>query len=583
MSEEHRSETILAADFGTANTRVTLFDVVEGVYRFVAAAEAPTTAAPPYSDASEGLRHALDELHAITGRTMLDEAARLIVPSTSDGTGADAFVATASAGPVLRAVLVGLLPEISLQSARRVAESHYISVVDSLSLVDRRREGQQIDAIRSAQPDVIVIAGGTDGGARDALLRLVDVVGLGCFVLPPDLRTSVLYLGNADLRTKIGETLGSIATMHTAHNPIAAPGAEALEPARAELGRIVEELRLYQIGGFRDLATYAGGRIVPSAQAEGQAVRFISQTLHSPRGVLSVNVGSAATVVAAAFGGALSLSVSPELGVGVHAANLLNDSRIDQFTRWLPVDAADDAVLDFLHNKSAHPHTVPDEADDAYFEHALARQVMQVALRRARTLWPRKVPGSRADLLPWCDLIIGGGAVLARAPSYGAAALMLLDALQPTGATTLAVDQHHMLAALGALAHVNPIAAVQVIESSPFLELGSVFSTVGAARPGDVVCRVKLTTADGQEAGLELKAGEIEVLSLPMGQTAKINLKPRAGIDVGFGAGRGRTLEISGGVVGVILDARGRPLPLAGAAEARREKLQRWLWKLSPG
>src|SRR5271169_4241197 len=96
------TDTVLAVDFGTANTRVLLFDVVEAVYRFVGYGEAPSTVNAPYHDASEGLHHALETLQRITGRQVLDDQARIIMPATTDGRGVDGFVATSSAGPAVR-------------------------------------------------------------------------------------------------------------------------------------------------------------------------------------------------------------------------------------------------------------------------------------------------------------------------------------------------------------------------------------------------------------------------------------------------------------------------------------------------
>src|SRR5205085_540144 len=92
------ADTILAVDFGTATTRVLLFDVVANVYRFVGYGEAPTTVDAPYHEASEGLRHALAELEAVTGRVVVDDNARLMMPAAPDGRGVDSFVVTASAG-----------------------------------------------------------------------------------------------------------------------------------------------------------------------------------------------------------------------------------------------------------------------------------------------------------------------------------------------------------------------------------------------------------------------------------------------------------------------------------------------------
>src|SRR5438067_10844663 len=103
------ADTLLAVDFGAANTRVLLFDMVENVYRLVGYGEAPSTVNAPYHDASEGLHYALQSLQAITGRQVLDDNASLMMPATPDGRGVDRVVATPSAGPPVRTPLGGRL------------------------------------------------------------------------------------------------------------------------------------------------------------------------------------------------------------------------------------------------------------------------------------------------------------------------------------------------------------------------------------------------------------------------------------------------------------------------------------------
>lgn len=577
-----RPETILAADFGTASTRVSLFDVVEGTFRYIASGEAPSTVTPPYSDASEGLRHALQELEAVTGRAMLDESARLITPVNDDGRGCDVFVATSSAGAPVRTALVGLLPDVSLKSARRLAESSYLTVVETISLVDRRRMEQQLDALVKARPDVVILAGGTDGGASQAVLNLAEVVGLACLRLPTDPRVRVLFAGNSAVKDKVAEVLGHLALFAPGPNVRPELGRELLDGPRAELAQLLNDLRATQIGGLRELAHYAGGQILPTAQAEGQLIRFLNQTAGSANGLLSVNVGSASTSIAAAFNGELYLTVAAELGVGVNAHGTLADAPAEQFTRWLPSALSEAEVQAFGLERSLHPHTVPVDADDLQREYALARQALRGALRRARAHWPRSAPGARADLLPYFDLIIGGGAALSHAPHAGAAALILLDALQPTGVADLLLDRAHLLAALGAAAYANPMAAVQVLESGALMRLGLAVSAVGPARDGDTVCTAKLVDADGRETTAAVKAGALEVLPLPSGQSGRLTLKPRAGVDVGFGPGRAQTFDVAnGGAVGIVIDARGRPLNLPKDPAARAERLQQWHFKLT--
>jgi hypothetical protein len=574
------ADTVLAVDFGTANTRVLLFDVVEAVYRFVGYGEAPTTVNAPYHDASEGLHHALEALQGVTGRQVLDDHAHLIIPATADGRGVDGFVATSSAGPAVRAVLVGLLPDVSLASARRIAASNYINVLDTFSLGDVRGEDEQIDAVIAARPELLIIAGGSDGGATRALLKLVETASLACHLLPPGAHTKALFVGNADLQPRMNELLGRISAVRAAPNVQPELGREQLGPARAELGRVYEEIRLEQVGGFMQLAQWAGGRIYPTAQTQGAFMRFLSKLPAWPRGVLSVDVGSASTTVAAAWNGDLRLNVQTNLGVGPSAAAALDDSPIEQITRWVPSAVGDDAFRGFAWEKSAHANTVPADPAELWLELALARQVIRAAMRRARPDWPEAAPAARPDLLPWFSLILGGGAVLGRAPRPGLAALVLLDALQPCGVTRLMIDPYHLAPALGATATVHPLLVAQVHDSLAFLDLGTTVSLIGRARLGEPVCSVKLVDAGGAESQADVAFGALAVLPLATGRTGKLSIRPRPGFNAGFGLGRGRSLTIKGGVLGVVIDARGRPVALPRQPEQRQELVKQWTWKM---
>ena len=574
------ADTLLAVDFGAANTRALLFDLVENTYRFVGFGEAPSTVDAPYHDASEGLHHALQLLQAATGRQVLDDHATLLMPATSDGRGVDRFVATSSAGPAVRTLLVGLLPDVSLASARRIAASSYINVLDTFSLGDVRGEDEQIDAVIAARPELLIIAGGSDGGATRALLKLVETVGLACHLLPPGSRTKALFVGNADLQTRMTELLGQVSVVRLAPNVQPELGHEQLGVASAELGRVYEDIRLEQVGGFAQMAQWAGGRIYPTAQAQGTFVRFLSRLPAWPRGVLSVDVGASATTIAAAWDGDMHLSVQTNLGLGSGAASALADGPVDQATRWMPAAVTDDAFREFAWNKAIHAATVPAYPNELWMELALARQVIRTAVRHARPDWPDNAPGPRADLLPWFSLVLGGGAVLAHAPRPGLAALVLLDALQPCGVTRLLIDAYHVAPALGAAANVNPLLVAQVQDSMAFLDLGIAVALIGRARLGDPACSVKLVEEGGAENQLDVAFGTLAVLALAPDHTAKLTIRPRPGFNAGFGAGRGRTITIKGGVLGVIIDARGRPIALPRLADKRQELVKQWTWKM---
>ena len=60
-----------------------------------------------------------------------------------------------------------------------------------------------------------------------------------------------------------------------------------------------------------------------------------------------------------------------------------------------------------------------------------------------------------------------------------------------------------------------------------------------------------------------------------------MTLRPERGFDVGFGGpGKAGALRVSGGALGVIIDARGRPIELSKDPERRRALNQKWLYEI---
>lgn len=570
------TDSLLTADIGSVNTRTALLDIVSGEFRFIAAGRARSTVEPPFSYISEGLRHALEHMLGVTGRKLIDESDNLVMPSRADGSGVDAFAATASAAAPLRVALVGLMPNISLATAQRAVLSTYAVVVEAISLGDRRREDQQLDALLNAKPDAVVIVGGTEQGSQSAVLKLTETVALASHLLPQHLRPSVLFAGNSALRQKIKEIFTGLAEVWEVDNLHPELGEENLIPVRRQLAHLYERLRVGRITGYADLAQASGGRILPSATAFGLMIRFLNSANGGNKGVLGVDVGSASTVIAAAFNNELSLTVRPDIGVGHSAVNVLHRSPIGRLIRWLPEEFTEDEVRDYLHNKSLRPATIPHDVRDLYLEHALARQCIQVAMASAMPNWNESARKAAGGLMPTLDPIIGSGSVLAYAPRAGQAALMLLDGAQPTGVSTLILDSQNLAAALGAAGTLNPIAAVQILRSNSFMALGTAISLVGRAGYGQTAARARLTLPGGEKIDSSVEFGSIAVLPLPTGEEGKLTIQPARGFDAGFGKGVAKTFAVTGGEVGVIIDARGRPIAFPNSAVKRYEAINKW-------
>src|SRR5215211_4339769 len=573
-----QNESVLAIDVGATTTRAVLFDVVEGQYRFVASGQAPSTAEMPFKDVGIGVREAITHLQNVTGTTLLGaQDHNLIAPAQPDGSGVDAVVATVSAGPAVKTVVVGLLSDVSLQSARRLAESTYSRIVDTLDLSDHRRPDQQMDSIVRSRPDLVVLTGGTDGGAVRSIQKMLEAVGLACYLMPMEKRPMILYAGNQKLAPEVQELLGAHAgKLEVSYNVRPTLETEDLAPASHELASLVMKLRQRQLKGVDELHLWTGGNILPTAYAQGRMIRFLSSLYQSTRGLLGVNVGASATSVAAGFSGELTQGVYPQFGLGENLAGILQYTEIDDIMRWLQLDISANTLREYLFQKSLYPSAVPATKDEQAIAQAIARQALYLSVRLAQKDFPAHIRPAQVDQMPPLDLIIGGGGAISDGASHGQSLLLLLDAIQPVGIMPILLDQNNLLPLLGVAASRNHYLPVQVIESGAFIGLGTVVSVIAAANYSNQVVRAKLTYTDGTEARAEVKFGGLEILPLPSGQTARLSLQPLRRADAGLGAGRSGTILVTGGALGVIIDARGRPLNLPADPVRRRELLKRW-------
>ena len=573
-------DSLLALDIGTITTRAILFDVVDERYRYLASGSAVTTAGAPFKDVGEGVRRAFDQLQKITGRDLLGGDENLIIPSRPDGSGVDSFVVTMSAGKPLNILIAGLLEDVSVESAQHLAQTTYAKIVETLSLNDRRQQDNRIDTILRVRPDLIIMTGGLEGGASLSIRRLLEVISLGCSILPENLRPHILYAGNYSMQAEVKEVLTPIADFEVAPNIRPTLEAEQLSPAQSKLSELFRKIHSQHSPSVSELVHWSKGQFMPTSMAFGRIISFLSKVYRSNKGSLGIDMGAAATTVAAAFDGKLELGVYPELGLGSGLAQLLRFTKLENITRWLPVDVPPASVRDYVFNKAAYPASVPVTSEEMAIEQALARQIMQVAVQAISRRFPQDGPVNSAGLLPQFEPIMATGGILSHAPTPGQALMMLLDGLQPTGVTTILLDQNNLVAALGAAAEANPLLAIQVLGSNTMLNLGTVITPVGKARLGTPILRVRITYENGRENSIEVKYGSLDVLPLNLGEAATLKLQPLHRFDVGMGLGRGGRLQVLGGVPGVVIDARGRPITLHADPERQREIFKKWLWTL---
>jgi hypothetical protein len=578
------SGSILVADCGSTQTTVALIERVNGHHRLVARGDTISTHRTPWLDVTIGVQAAVRQIEGLVGRRLLAEDGILIRPQNQTNEGVDAFVIVSSAGPPLRVVLAGLTHNLSLASAQRAVGGTY-TLTSGLLAIDEgpasRDPNTRMQALRQAKPDVIIITGGTDGGAVGPVLKVAHMVALYNQILAPEERPLTFYAGNAQLVDDVAALFAAAGELRVVANVRPSPDRENLRPARAELEAIYRKLSLDRVPGLDRLSQWAGRPILPTTSSFGQLIRYVADRYQLK--VVGIDLGSASTSLAAQAGDLFSLTTRADLGIGVCAGTATGSISAERITRWLPFEMEPGDARDALFNKSLHPASVPQTWEDLLLEYALAREILREIVAQARPGWLKGGHRLLADTPQW-DLMIGAGRTLTQTSHPGYAALLLLDALEPVGVSQLALDGAGIAATLGAVAGAQPLAAAEVVEHDAFLNLGTVVSPLGTARPGEVALRVKACYADGQEIQQEVIYGSITVIPLGAGERATLELRPTRRFDMGLGEpGRGVTAEAEGGILGLIIDARGRPLGLPADYEGRRELVGEWMKSMGIG
>ena len=561
-------------------------------WRLVARGEAPTTVEKPFEDVTVGVRNAIRELEEITGIKLLDEKGNIIkMENPTEDMGTNVYVSTSSAGGGLQMLVVGVVKSMTAESAARAALGAGAIVMEVISVDDGRKPYEKVELIRKLRPDMILLAGGVEGGTVKHVVELAELIAAAdpkprfgsTYKMP------VIYAGNSQAREEIKKILGEKTALYIVDNIRPTLETENLHPAREKIHDLFLEHVMQQAPGYSKLMEMVDAPIVPTPGAVGMLIERVARMENIE--VLGVDIGGATTDVFSVFKGIFNRTVSANLGMSYSISNVMVEAGIENILRWIPFKISPTSLRNRIRNKMIRPTTIPQVLEDLMIEQAIAREALRLSLEQHK-MFATELKGvqrggdiSRAieDVeertlvnMMTLNLIIGSGGVLSHAPRRVQSALMMIDAFQPQGITKLAVDSIFMMPHLGVISTINEEAAWQVFDRDCLIRLGTVIAPVIVEKPGRTILRAKVEYPDKRVEEVDLRFGEILKLDLPLGVKAKVYLEPIRGADVGEGRGKKFVAEVEGGVVGLIFDGRGRPLVIPEREEERVESLMRW-------
>jgi uncharacterized protein (TIGR01319 family) len=453
----------LLIDFGSTYTKLTAVDL-DGP-AVLGTGSARTTVA---DGLVAGYRQALRQLEKRVGP--LDYAKRLAASSAAGG---------------LRIVASGLVPELTGEAARQAALGAGGRVIRSfgfeLTPADR-------EELLELQPDLVLLAGGTDGGNREILLHNARLLAESGLAAP------VIVAGN---RTAAPEAAGLLAAagklVYETANVLPRLGVLHTGPAQRRIREIFLE-RIIRAKGLDQVATMIDGIVMPTPAAALQAaVRLADGAGPEAPGLgdlLLVDVGGATTDVHSVAEGLptradvtlrglpeprVKRTVEGDLGMRYSAPAVLEAFGPERLARLSGLTPAE--VEEGIARRGADPDYLPGNPAESALDAALGFLAVQGAVERhAGRLEQVFAPQGMALVQTGKDLsrlrtVIGTGGVLVhsaepqrilRGALYDPAAAAVLKPQEPR----LYLDRNYLLPTLGLLAGEHPREAFQLLKGA---------------------------------------------------------------------------------------------------------------------
>jgi hypothetical protein len=528
VEPEASAELALLVDVGSAWTKASLVGRTRGRWHLV------THVAQPSAWGGAALDAALVERLAPTVDRRLEGRLAATV-------GSAARIECHTPARSARLAISAVSRELSGAAARRAAEAAGWEVAVLAAADDGRPLAERLAALQSVEVDAWLVTGGFDDGRS---MQALEAAALVAAARPPG--APVIWAGSSRLADEVGRLIEPEALVRLP-NPRPDAHHERGDPLRAHLEERL--LTTVEPGADAHLAPVALRRAVAQlARVTGLRVAAVDVGARYASRVEATTDGEAVSRVHAA-GGLTALAPLPAAAARIGRAL---GHGIDEL-----------AVADALQNLRARPGTLPHSPDELAVTQAAARTQLAVLAEESP--------------LGAVDLVVGAGRAIAGAPQPGAATGMLLDGLRPVGVTQLAIDAAALLGPLGALPDSEIADGLTLLGDDLLVPLGTAVVCRGG-EPGRVAMRVTIRRAGWPDVGpVDVRTGQLQLVPLGRGQRAELVIDPTDGVSLGAPRRAGRVeAEVTGGVSGIVLDARGVPLTLPRRADDRRSVVAGW-------
>jgi uncharacterized protein (TIGR01319 family) len=374
-------------------------------------------------------------------------------------------------------VTVGLVKELTAEAAKQAALGAGAKLTGTFSFGLTKGDIAEVEALA---PDIILLAGGTDGGNSDVILG--NAAKLAAAITCP-----VVVAGNreaADEAARLLKAAGKPVTV--TENVMPEFGTLNVEPARDAIRQVFIE-HIVHAKGIDRAEKMFDAVLMPTPAAVLEGARLLSEGLGNTPGLgalVVIDVGGATTDVHSVATGEptaegviphglpephLKRTVEGDLGMRINAPAIAEAAGLDTLAEATGLDV--DGARKILNEITAAVDSLPESTEQKRFDQALAEAAVGIAVaRHAGTVSIVQTVTGPVSMQTGKDLgsvatVIGTGGVLAHGTHPAASlARALADPAKPQSLRPrdpeLRLDGDYLLFACGLLAGVEPKAAL---------------------------------------------------------------------------------------------------------------------------
>jgi uncharacterized protein (TIGR01319 family) len=373
-------------------------------------------------------------------------------------------------------VTVGLVRELTAEAARQAALGAGARLVGTFAY---RLTAADVNRIEALAPDILLLAGGTDGGNRDVVVHNAEALGRSGIVCP------IVLAGNRSAMDDCRERLAGRATIVTG-NVMPEFNVLDIEPARAAIRRVFIDRIVHAKGIDRAQAMF-DRVLMPTPAAVMEGARLLADGCDGQPGLgalLVVDPGGATTDVHSVASGEPSQAgvipqglpeprvkrtVEGDLGMRHNIVAIEEAAGVAAIAADSGLAAS--RVHELVAELARDVERLPASAEEEALDRALARAAVRLAVKRhagtVETVYTVSGPAivQRGKDLSEVGVVIGTGGALVHSPDPAAIlSTVLADAAEPFSlrprAPRLLLDREYILYACGLLGQVEPQAAL---------------------------------------------------------------------------------------------------------------------------